>query len=226
MKNFLLGVVSTLLVLAVGSGLLLASLGSDVTPTAVPTRSTAGTLSANAPTDLKADETWLGSVDLTSKGLVSADGSLTDVKATGNGVRFGPKGLGAATLAVDATIPFATVAAQVGPSTRLYAAGRGRAGIERRATLFGRDLTIRAIGTVRSDGGQLVIEPETVDLGGPGFLNSLVSAAARALVTIRQPVPGVPDGLVLRTVSTSAAGFAVTLDGTDVTIGARGAARG
>jgi hypothetical protein len=219
-KQFLLGVVTTLVALAVAAGVLLFSLGSGADPAPTPTvaDSPAGA-AADPPGDLGADETWLGSVDLTSEDVVASEGDLVDVHATGSGVRFGPDGLRADRLDIDATIPFATVAEQVGPDTRVYAVSGGRAGVERTVTLLGRDVTVRATGTVTADGGQLLIEPETVDLGGPGFVNSAASALARTLVTIRQPVPGVPDGMTLTDVTVSGAGFAASLSGTDVSIG-------
>lgn len=218
MKQFLLGVVTTLVVLVVGVAVLLGSIGSGTAP-AVPRPPATPAGAATPPADLGADETWLGSVDLTSRDLVSAEGDLAGVRARGTGVRFGPAGLHADTLALDATVPFATVARQIGAGTSVYAAPDGRAGIQRTATLFGRTVTIRATGTVRADRGQLLIEPETVDLGGPAFLDAVAGAAARALVTIRRPVPGVPRGLVLRKVTTTPSGFAVVLDGADVTVG-------
>ena len=46
-----------------------------------------------------------------------------------------------------------------------------------------------------------------------------LSSLARSLVTIRQPVPGVPDGLGLTDVAVTPAGFDASLSGTDVTIG-------
>lgn len=219
MKQFLLGVGSTLAVLVVAVVVLGLTLGSGVAPAAAPPAPAPTGVRVEAPDDLAADETWLGRVALDSEDVVSADGRLVDVTATGDGVRFGPDGLRARRLAVEATLPFQTVAAEVGAGVRLYAAGGGRAGVERTATLLGRDLTIRATGTVRADRGQLLIEPETVELGGPAFLDSAVSAAARALVTIRQDVPAMPDGLTLREVDVDAAGFGVWLDGADVTIG-------
>lgn len=48
--------------------------------------------------------------------------------------------------------------------------------------------------------GQLLIEPETVDLGGLSFLDSAVSALARSLATVRQDVPGAPEGMSLTAV--------------------------
>ena len=91
--------------------------------------------------------------------------------------------------------------------------------MEREVTILGRDLTVRATGTVSADGGQLLIEPETVDLGGPAFLDSAASALARSLVTIRQDVAGVPEGMSLTQVEMTPNGFDARLDGTDVVIG-------
>ena len=90
----------------------------------------------------------------------------------------------------------------------VYDAGNGKTGVERAVTILGRDLTLKATGTVSADGGQLLIEPETVDLGGPAFLDSAASALARSLATIRQDVPGVPEGMSLTAVEVTDAGFA------------------
>lgn len=219
MKLFLAGVGSTLAVLALLLVVVLFSLGSGGGGTPAPSPTASGSEAPTRPADLAAEETWLGSVDLRSADVVSADGDLADVVAKGTGVRFSPKGLRAQRLDVDATVPFATVARQVGDDTRVFPAGGGLAGIERKVTLLGRDVTVRATGTVRADGGQLLIEPETVDLGGPSFLDSAASALARALVTIRQPVQGVPEGLSLTSVRVVDDGFAARLTGTDVTFG-------
>ncbi|MBR7743043.1 LmeA family phospholipid-binding protein [Phycicoccus sp. BSK3Z-2] len=217
MKNFLLGVVTTLAVLAVGGAVLLASLGSGAEPLDLPP-SAAPATPAQAPDDLGPQETWLGSVDLSSQGVVAPDGSLADVTAQGTGVRFGPDGLRAQRLDIDATVPFDVVAEQIGDGVRLYAANEGRTGIERTASVLGRDVTIRATADVSAQDGRLLIEPATVDVGGPSFLDAAISAVARTLVTFRQDVPGVPEGMALREVTTGAAGFAVTLQGRDVVV--------
>ena len=222
MKHFLLGVGATLATLALALVVLLLTLGSGDGETIAapsPTASGPGTgTEPQPPADLTTDETWLGTVDLRGSDVVSADATLTDVVATGSGVRFSESGLRAERLDLDATLPFATVATQIGDGARLYDAGGGLAGIERAVTILGRDLTVRAEGTVVADGGQLLIEPRTVDLGGPDFLDSALSSLARSLVTIRQPVPGVPDGLGLTDVAVTPAGFDASLSGTDVTI--------
>jgi len=221
-KNFLLGVGATLALLALGLVVTVSSLGADASGGAGAPASTTPTSSANAaeePADLADDETWLGAVELRSQDVVSAKGELVDVVATGSGVRFSPTGLTAQRLTIDATIPFATVAEQVGQDVTIYDAGNGTTGVEREVTILGRDLTLVATGTVTADGGQLLIEPETIDLGGPSFVDSAVSALARGLVTIRQDVPGVPEGMSLTAVQVTPEGFDAELTGTDVVIG-------
>ena len=200
MKNFLLGVGATLAVLALALVVLVLSLGSGATPasgTAAPPAPAPSATVAPRPPDLTADETWLGAVELRSQDVVSSEGDLVDVVATGSGVRFSEAGLRAQSLDIDATIPFETVATQVGQDVTVYDAGNGKTGVERTVTILGRDLTLKATGTVTADGGQLLIEPETIDLGGPAFLDSAASALARTLVTIREDVPGVPEGMAL-----------------------------
>ena len=220
MKHFLLGVGTTLAVLVLallGLFLLVGSGGGDAV--AVPSPTASGiSPTPEQPDDLAADETWLGSVELRSEDVVSADGDLADVVATGSRVRFSPDGLRADRLDIDATVPYETVAAQVGADARIYDAGGGLAGIERQVSVLGRDVTVSATGTVVADGGQLLIEPETVDLGGPSFLDAAASALARSLVTIREDVPGVPEGMALTAVEVTDAGFDASLSGTDVTI--------
>ena len=223
MKNFLLGVGATLAVLALGLVVLILSFesgasggaaGAPASPAPTPSA-----IVAQQPGDLADDETWLGAVELRSQDVVSAKGDLVDVVATGSGVRFSPAGVRAQQLAIDATIPFATVAEQVAPDVTVYDAGNGKTGVQRQVTLLGQDITLRATGTVSADGGQLLIEPETVDLGGPSFLDSAASALARSLATIRQDVAGVPEGMTLTAVQVTPEGFDAQLNGSDVVIG-------
>ena len=216
MKSFLLGVVSTLAVLALAAVAVLLSLGDggDGGPGRHPRPRASSSRAPVAPDDLAADETWLGTVDLRSDDVVSAEGDLAGVVAKGAGSALLPHWSSAAQrLDVDATVPFADRRRAGGRGTRVYAAGNGLAGVERRVTILGRDLTVTATGTVKADGGQLLIEPETVDLGGPSFLDTAASAIARTLVTIRQPVAGVPDGMALTAVRVVDDGFAARLTG-------------
>ncbi|WP_230209315.1 LmeA family phospholipid-binding protein [Nostocoides sp. HKS02] len=155
---------------------------------------------------------------LDGSAVVTTEGGFQDVHATARDVRMTSRGLRVGSLALDATVPFGTVARQVGNGVQLYAAGAGLAGIRRASTALGRTIVIQATGAVTAQGGQLVIEPQTIDLGGPAALNTALSAAARALVTIRHTVQGLPQGMRLTRVTVGADGFRVHLDGTGVAL--------
>jgi hypothetical protein len=188
--------------------------GPDATRGPVP-----GATDAPAPTapdDLGPDETWLGDVGLGTSELVSPDATLLDVVATGSGVRSGPDGITAASLRVEATLPFAAVAADLGDDATVTAADDGQAELRRTATVLGRTVDLRATGTVRAEGGLIVVEPQRIDVGGPDFLAGPTATVVRGLVTIRQPVEGVPEGLVLQQVTVQDDGFRALLSGEDV----------
>ena len=87
-----------------------------------------------------------------------------------------------------------------------------------RVTVLGRDVAVSATGTVRAEDGLLVIEPQTVDLGGPDLLDDALSATVRRLVTIRQQVEGLPQGMRLTRVEVSATGFRVHLEGSRISL--------
>jgi hypothetical protein len=214
MRSFLAGVLTTLVALAVAAVVVLWSLPvtdpapADPSPPPSP---------SGAPSSVAEGETWLGDVDLSSSSVLTSDGPLSDVRATGAGVRLTAEGLRAQRLDIGAVLPFATAARQIG-DVELYAAGNGRAGVRRTASILGRDLAIRAIGTVRAVDGQLVIEPEAVDLGGPSLVDTALSAAARRFVTIRHTVTGLPAGVRLTGVSVEQDGFRATLAGSGVVL--------
>ncbi|WP_406829721.1 LmeA family phospholipid-binding protein [Pedococcus sp. KACC 23699] len=211
MRSFLAGVVTTLVALAVAAFVVVATLPVAPAPAAPSPSSSA----PGAPKSVAKGETWLADVDLSSSSVLTSDGPLTDIHATGSGVRLTSGGLRAQRLDLAAVLPFATAARQIG-DVDLYAAGNGRAGVRRTANILGRDVAIRATGTVRAVDGQLVIEPETVDLGGPGLVDTALSSVARRFVTIRHTVTGLPAGMRLTGVSVQQNGFRATLAGTDV----------
>lgn len=173
---------------------------------------------APPPADLAADETWLGDVTLDAGQLVTAESDLRDVQAVGSDVRTGPGGTRVGSLAVDATVPFAVVAEQLGPGTTLEPADDGEATVRRRVLVLGREVEVAATGTVEAVGGRLVVEPRTIDVGGTTFLSEALGTAARELVVIEQEVEGLPEGLVLREVTVTDGGFRARLDGRDVLV--------
>ena len=205
------GIVTTVLAIVLG----LALLGSRTDAPPPPPRAVPSTTPSPAP---GSGETVLGVTTMTSAVVATSDGELRDVRASGDGVRFGKDGIRANRLEISAMLPFATAARQVGEGIELFDAGSGRAGIRRVVTVLGLDLPVSATGVVRADDGQLVIEPETIELGGPAWLDSGVSAGARSLVTIRHTVGGLPQGMRLVEVSVAADGFRTRLEGADVHI--------
>jgi hypothetical protein len=95
----------------------------------------------------------------------------------------------------------------------------GQASVRRRVSVLGREVELVATGTVEAVGGRLVVQPRTIDVGGPAFLAEAIGAAAREFVVIEQDVAGLPEGLVLRQVTVTDSGFRARLDGQDVLVG-------
>ena len=172
---------------------------------------------AAAPTDLTPGEMWLTDLVLQAGTLATPDGAIHDVEALGTDMRTGPAGLVAGSLSVDATVPFALVAAQIADDVVVQAAG-SQAEVVRVFTFAGRDLRVVATGTVEVVAGRLVIEPQRIDVGGPAFLADVIAAAARELVTIEHEIEGLPEGLVLRDVTVQDDGFRAELRGEDVSL--------
>ncbi len=215
------GALLTLLLLAVAAGaaFLAVSRPSGAAGPAAPAPSPSGSgEEAPAPEDLAAGETWLGDLVLDAGTLRTPETDLRDVHAVGTDVLTGPGGTRAGRLDVEATVPFPVVAAQIGPGSTVEAADDGQASVRRTVEVLGRELEVVATGTVEVVGGRLVVEPRSVDVGGPAFLADAVGTVVRGLVTIEQDVDGLPEGLVLREVTVGPDGFRARLDGEDVLV--------
>ncbi|WP_129336649.1 LmeA family phospholipid-binding protein [Cellulomonas endophytica] len=165
------------------------------------------------PSDLVEGELWFGDLALDA-GTVALPGStLTDVTASGRGVRTGADGLVAAAMSVSGTVPFAVVAAELGDDVVLRAGAGGEAVVERTVVVAGRRLDVVASGTVEVVAGRLVVEPTSVDLGGPSFLARPLGALVRRLVTVEHGIEGLPEGLRLERVVVQDDGFRADLRG-------------
>ena len=73
-------------------------------------------------------------------------------------------------------------------------------------------------GTVEVVAGRLVVEPTSIDIGGPAFLADLLASIVREFVTIEHEIEGLPEGLVLQSVRVQDDGFRAHLEGSDVVI--------
>ena len=217
MRNFFLGVLAGLVIFALAIVGLVVSVRSESAPAASPSVSPSPVPSGK-PASPQKDETWLGDVDLSSSEVLTSGGGFEDVIAKGTGIRVSDRGIHAEKLDLVVTLPWAAAAKQVGDGVELYAAGSGQVGLSRTIEVLGQKIPVKATGVVRAVEGDLVIEPKTIDLQGPDWLDTVASAAARSLVSIRQPVQGVPDGMRLTQVSPIESGFRATLTGSNVSI--------
>ncbi len=181
-----------------------------------PASPSPGAAEGEPPVDLEPGEIWLTGLLLDAATVATPDGALHDVRAVGQDVRTGPDGLVAGALSVDATVPFELVASQIADDVVVTSAPDGLAAVVRTVELAGREVTVTATGTVEVRRGLLVVEPRTVDVGGPSFLAGLLGALARQVVTIEHEIEGLPEGLVLRDVTVEADGFHAELTGEDV----------
>lgn len=183
-----------------------------------PTAPTVPEVRSAPPTDLDVDEMWLDELALDAGTVVTPESVLHDVAATGRGVRSGPTGLVADWMSVDATVPFGVIAAELGEGITVRAADGNQATVLRTVQFAGRELDVVATGTVEVEGGTLVVEPRSIDIGGPSFLSGAIAAVVRRLVTIEHDIEGLPEGLVLQGVTVQDDGFRARLEGEDVRI--------
>ncbi|BBE24236.1 hypothetical protein MN0502_31190 [Arthrobacter sp. MN05-02] len=172
--------------------------------------------SATRPATLLEDETWLADLVLEAGTVVTPDSTLRDVRAVGQDVVVGPDGSVAARLVVDATVPFGVVADELGDGAVVRAAGGGQATVVRTVNALGREVRVTATGTVDVQAGRLVLEPRSIDIGGPDFLSDATAAVVRRFVTIEHDIDGLPAGLELEGVTVRTDGFHANLRGSDV----------
>lgn len=223
-KDWLIGALAMLLVLVLAGGTFWWAVtdpagGGEAQPRPTPTPDPATPPSdAVPPAELGDDETWLADIALDAGTVVAAGSTLRDVQAVGRGVVTGPGGLTAEQLTVDATVPFDVIAEELGGGSVVSAADGGQARVERSVEILGRELGVEATGTVEVQNGTLVVEPRSIDIGGPDFLSNATAAVVRQFVTIEHTIEGLPEGLVLQDVAVQEDGFRANLSGTDVTL--------
>jgi LmeA-like phospholipid-binding len=173
----------------------------------------------DAPAKTADGDVWIGQMKVKGDRALTSDTRLQNLTMTARDVLIGADGLHAGTLTLQALVPYAVVAHQIGPDVTVSAASNGEARISRRVDLLGHDVNLSGTGTVRVEAGQLVMEPTSIDIGGPAWLGRAAGDVARRLVTIRHPVDGLPKDLELQEVSVADAGFTVTLHGENVRLG-------
>ena len=222
-KDWLIGAVGMVLVLGAATAIawwVVSDPASRLEAAPAPTP-TAGERvpEAKPPAGLGPDEVWLADVAMDAGTLAAAGSVLHDVRAVGQDVVTGSDGMVAQRLTVDATVPFGVVASKLGDGTEVRAAEGGQVMVVRTVEALGRQLAVTATGTVEADAGRLVVEPRSIDFGGPGFVSDAVGAVVNRLVTIEHDIEGLPEGLVLQDVAVQEDGFRARLSGEDVKLG-------
>lgn len=221
-KDVLLGAVGMLVVLLVAVAALWWVVTDPVDDDAarpVPSAMNTGKVwGLEPPTDLREGEAWFAELDLDAWTMVAAGSELRDVTALGQDVVTSPDAIVAERMSVEATVPFEVVMDQVGEGVVIAAAADGQATVVRTVEVQGRELTVTATGTVEAVAGRLLLEPQSVDVGGLESVSEEVADVVRRLVTIEHDVEGLPEGLVLEDVAVQGDGFRVRLRGEDVEI--------
>ena len=84
--------------------------------------------------------------------------------------------------------------------------------------MFGRSLKMRTLADVSARQGQVLVHPTEASVEGAGRLGELATDAVLPMVTLRYPVPGLPEGLVLTEAVPTVDGLAVVLTGRAVSL--------
>jgi hypothetical protein len=219
-KDWLIGAMGMLLILVVVI-VVLAWLVSDPAKSGEASGASAtvggrGIPEGTPPADLGENAVWLADLRLDAATVVTAESMLRDVRAVGQDVLTRPDGLVAARVTVDATVPFKVVADELGERTTVRAAPGGQATVVRTVEALGREVRVVATGTVDVEAGRVVVEPRSIDVGGPNFVSKVIGGVVRRLVRIEHDIEGLPEGLVLQNVVVRRDGFRVRLAGDDV----------
>ena len=162
---------------------------------------------------------------LTFERLEASDGVLTtpqgrveDLELSAQDVVVASSTMTMGTATVDGVVPFRVVAEQIGPGATVTAIGDGEARVTRSVEVLGRRLGISATGRVDVGAGAIVVEPVSVETGGPEWLEGLLARTAGRFVALRHDVQGLPEGLELERASVVDEGIRVHLTGEDVVL--------
>lgn len=206
--GLLAAVIGFVIFLAVVAGLQAGSGGTVTTPDL--------TTEVSPPSGLGEQDTWMSAMTLDADVMITGDTMLQDVTATGTGMTTtADGGTTVDNLQVSATVPYAVIAQEVGENTQV-APEDGVLRIQRRVDVMGQPLDVFATCAVAAEDGMLKISPISVDLGGPGWMQAVGEQIVRGLLTVQQPVEGLPDGLSLQSVEVGDTGLDMELGGQNV----------
>ena len=150
--------------------------------------------------------------------LTSPQGRVEDLELSARDVVVAGSTMTMGTATVDGVVPFTLVADEIGPGTTVTAIGQGQARVTRTVEVLGRRLGISATGRVDVEDGAVVVDPVSVETGGPQWLEGFIARTAGRFVALRHDVEGLPEGLELQRASVADDGIRVQLTGEDVVL--------
>jgi hypothetical protein len=115
-----------------------------------------------------------------------------------------------------ATLTYPLLSQQIGHGTTLTWAGDGLR-LSTTATILGQSVPLTAVGKLRLDGDELVVDAEQASAAGVQVPSALVSRASSAL-DLRYRIPALPFGLRLTTVRPTPDGVVVDVVGNDTVL--------
>lgn len=116
-----------------------------------------------------------------------------------------------------ATLSYALLSSKLGPGTTLRREG-DKLRVTRTVEVLGEQVPLTAVGTVRLDGSDLVVDVEQASGAGVDIPAWLVRQASAAF-DLRYPVPQLPLGLRLTSVTPGQDGVVVALEATNAVLG-------
>ena len=163
-------------------------------------------------------------ISLTAAELGQPEGTRADVVLRGVHAPLSDVIAGAVTeLPVEriegtATLSYALLAAELGPGTELVPEGDGIR-ITRIIEVFAREVPLTAVGQVLLDGSELVIDVDEASAAGVDVPDFVLERAVD-LLDLRYPVPALPFGLQLTSVTPAEDGVDIRVEATDTVLAA------
>jgi hypothetical protein len=115
-----------------------------------------------------------------------------------------------------ATLPYALLAAELGPGTTVTRAGDGLR-VQRTEEIAGVEVPLTATGTVTLDGNSLVVDVEEATAAGVDVPDLFLDRLGDAL-DLRRPIPRLPFGLQVTGVAPADDGVRVEVEATDTVL--------
>ena len=151
-------------------------------------------------------------------------GRAVDISATLLGVRADlrqrPSNIRIERLTATATIPYGEVLEVVTtvPGLKLAQGSNGEARVSAIIEILGQTFDVQARGRIEARGTRIRVVPTGIEVEGAGALDDQLSELIADRIAFDYPVPGLPPGVNLRSVTAGPSGFVVRVSGRNTTL--------